>query len=151
MTKISERSFETIENSASSAPKVVDQFGASVEKGNKQLTEAFLKFASSAEETQKMLTPILETTNLVGYELTLKTVAALQANTEAGFSHLQALLGANSPSQFFELQSTYLRKRVDASIEQAKEFRALANKAVAEISKPIKGAFDKALTDLKAT
>ncbi|PDS69050.1 phasin, partial [Rhizobium phaseoli] len=66
MTKISERSFETIENPGSSSLKVPDQFAASVEKGNKKVTEAFLKFASGAEATQKMLPPILETTSLFG-------------------------------------------------------------------------------------
>ncbi|NKF32819.1 phasin, partial [Pseudomonas sp. BGM005] len=54
MTKISERSFETIENPGSSSLKVPDQFGASVEKGNKKVTEALLKLASGAEATQKM-------------------------------------------------------------------------------------------------
>ncbi|WP_104825602.1 phasin [Rhizobium sp. NXC24] len=149
-TKASERSFETIENSASSPLKVADQIGASVEKGNKQLTEAFFKFASSAEEAQKILTPIFETATLAGYELSLKSVAALHANAVAGFSYLQALLGANSPSQVFELQSAFLHKRVDTSIEDAKEFRALASKAVAEIAKPINNAFEKFLADLKA-
>ncbi|AVA24353.1 phasin [Rhizobium sp. NXC24] len=150
MTKVPERSFETIENLASSPLKVADQIGAAVETGNKQLTEVFLKFASSTEETQKILTPIFETTKQVGYELSRKAIAALQANTEAGFSHLQALLSAASPSQVFELQSSFLHKRVDASIENAKEFGALVTKAAAQISKPIRDASDKVLTDLQA-
>ncbi|UWU25541.1 phasin (plasmid) [Rhizobium sp. CB3060] len=150
MTKVSERSFETIEDLASSPLKMADQIGDVVEKGNKQLAEVFLKFASSTEETQKILTPIFETTKDVGYELSRKTVAALQANTEASFSHLQALLSATSPSQLFELQSSFLHKRVNASIENAKEFGALVSKAAAEISKPIRDASDKVLTDLQA-
>ncbi|AJC82495.1 UNVERIFIED_ORG: phasin [Rhizobium etli] len=151
MTKISERSFETIENPASSPLKVPDQFGASVEKGNKQVTEALLKFASGAEATQKMLAPILETTSLFGNELWWKTIAALQADAEASFSHLQALLGANSPSQILELQSTFLSKRVETSLQHAKEVRVLSSRAVEEISKPVKDAFDKVLTNPKAT
>ncbi|MDK4729007.1 phasin (plasmid) [Rhizobium sp. Pop5] len=151
MTKISERSFETIENPGSSSLKVPDQFAASVEKGNKKVTEAFLKFASGAEATQKMLPPILETTSLFGNELWWKTIAALQADAEASFSHLQALLGANSPSQILEQQSTFFRKRVETSLQHAKEVRVLSSRAVEEISKPVKDAFDKVLTDLKAT
>ncbi|OWO90040.1 phasin, partial [Rhizobium esperanzae] len=94
---------------------------------------------------------ILETTSLFGNELSWKTIAALQADAEAGFSHLQALLSANSPSQVLELQSTFLRKRVETSLQHAKEFRVLASRTVEEISKPVKDAFDKVLTDLKAT
>ncbi|WP_105374889.1 phasin [Neorhizobium huautlense] len=150
MTKISERPFEAIENQASSTLKAADQFGASVEKGNKQVTEAFSKLAFGAEATQKMLPPIIETTSHFGNELSWKTIAALQGETEASFSHLQALLSANSPSQVLELQSAFMRKRAETGLQQAKEFRALASKAVAEISKPIKDAFDKVLTDLKA-
>ncbi|WP_411196924.1 phasin, partial [Rhizobium sp.] len=115
------------------------------------VTEAFLKLASGAEATQKMLPPILETTSLFGNELWWKTIAALQADAEASFSHLQALLGANSPSQILEQQSTFFRKRVETSLQHAKEVRVLSSRAVEEISKPVKDAFDKVLTDLKAT
>ncbi|SCB62286.1 hypothetical protein GA0061105_1421, partial [Rhizobium aethiopicum] len=39
----------------------------------------------------------------------------------------------------------------ETSLQHAKEVRVLSSRAVEEISKPVKDAFDKVLTDLKAT
>jgi phasin len=79
----------------------------------------------------------------------LKTIAALRANAEANFSHLEALIGVKSLSELVELQTAFVRKRVEMSVEQAKEFQALTSKATSEVSKPVKVAFEKALKELK--
>ena len=81
--------------------------------------------------------------------MSLKTVAALRANAEADFSYLEALVGAKSLSEVIELQTTFLRKRVEMGVEQAKDFQALTTKAATDISKPVKDAFEKTLRDLK--
>ncbi|TIU69539.1 MAG: phasin, partial [Mesorhizobium sp.] len=82
--------------------------------------------------------------------LSLKTIAALRANADAGFSHLEALVSAKSLSEVVELQTAFLRKRAELAVEQAKEFQAVASKAAEDVSKPIKTAFEKALKDIKA-
>lgn len=65
-------------------------------------------------------------------EMLLKTIAALQANAEAGFTHLEALVAVKSPSEFFELQSAFLRKQIEKSAEQAKAIQALMLRASEE-------------------
>ncbi|TIX94310.1 MAG: phasin, partial [Mesorhizobium sp.] len=72
------------------------------------------------------------------------------ANADAGFSHLEALIGAKSLSEVVELQTSFLRKRAELAVEQAKEFQAVASKAAEDVAKPIKTAFEKALKDIKA-
>jgi phasin len=74
----------------------------------------------------------------------------LRANAEASFSHLEALVGAKTLSEVVELQTAFLRKRVESTVEQAKEFQAVASKAAEDVSKPVKTAFEKALKDIKA-
>nr|WP_244662195.1 phasin family protein [Mesorhizobium huakuii] len=93
---------------------------------------------------------IFENTKAVGNELSLKTIAALRANAEADLSHLQALVGAKLPSAVIALQSNLLRKGLEMCVEQTKEFQALSTKGVANVTKPIKDALEKALTDAKA-
>ncbi|MER9063951.1 phasin [Mesorhizobium sp. M0698] len=152
MSKTAEKTSETVEKTelpAFDPSKATDQLRAVAEKDVEQSKEALAKFQSGAEDTQKVLKSTFETAKSVGNELSLKTIAALRANAEADLSHLEALVGAKSPSEVFELQTTFLSKRVEMGVEQAKEFQALTTKAVTDVSKPVKDAFEKALKDLK--
>ncbi|RAZ85615.1 phasin [Mesorhizobium hawassense] len=124
---------------ASGQPRIV------AENGGEQLTGVFVKFASGVEDAWRILNSTVETTKAIGNELSQKTFGALRTNGEADFSHLRALIGAKFPSEVIELQSTFVRKRVEMGLEQAKEFQALTTKAVAEISKPIRDEFEKLL------
>lgn len=143
---------DTVENTAFPTfdpSKATDQFRAVAEKGVEQSKEAYAKFASGTETTQKALQSSFETAKTVGNELSLKTIAALRANAEAGFSHLEALVAVKSPSEFVELQTAFLRTQVEKTVEQAKEFQALTTKAAEDVSKPIKDVYEKAMKDLK--
>jgi phasin len=151
MTKA--KTAETIENvefPSFDASKATDQIRAFAEKSVEQSKEAYAKLKTGAEETQKVLESTFETAKTVSSDLSLKTIAALRANAEAGFSHLEALIGAKSLSEVVELQTSFLRKRVESTVEQAKEFQAVASKAAEDVSKPVKTAFEKALKDIKA-
>ncbi|NRP76133.1 hypothetical protein ILFOPFJJ_07057 [Ensifer psoraleae] len=153
MSKIADKlsqTAETVEYLAFDPSKATDQVYEVAEKGVEQSKEAFAKFQSGAEETQKALKRTFETAMLVGNELWLTTIAALRANTEADFSHLQALAGAKSLSEAIELQTTFLRKRVEMGVKQANDLWAFTTKAVIDISQPVKGAVEKTLRDLKA-
>jgi phasin len=131
------------------ASKATDQFRAFAEKGVEQSKEVYAKVKASAEDTQKALESTFETAKSVGSELSLKTIAAMRANAEAGFSHLEALLGVKSVSEFVELQTAFLRKGVEMTVEQAKDLQAVTTKAAEEVSKPMKDVFEKAMKELK--
>ncbi|ESZ65267.1 phasin [Mesorhizobium sp. L103C119B0] len=151
MTKA--KTAETIENvefPSFDASKATDQIRAFAEKGVEQSKEAYSKLKTGAEETQKVLESTFETAKTVSSDLSLKTIAALRANAEAGFLHLEALIGAKSLSEVVELQTAFLRKRVETTVEQAKDFQAVVSKAAEDVSKPVKTAFEKALKDIKA-
>ncbi|RWI92609.1 MAG: phasin [Mesorhizobium sp.] len=144
---------ETIENaeSATNEPyKVTEQVRAVAEQGVEQAKEAFSKLESNAETTQKALESTLEVAKTTRNEVSLKTIAALRANAEAGFAHLEALVAMKSPSEFFELQAAFVNKQIDTSVEQAKTLQAVMLRATEDVSKPIKDAFEKALKNLKA-
>ena len=151
MTKA--KTAETIENvefPSFDASKATDQIRAFAEKGVEQSKEAYVKLKTGAEETQKVLESTYETAKTVSSDLSLKSIAILRTNAEASFSHLEALVGAKTLSEVFELQTAFLRKRVETTVEQAKDFQAVASKAAEDVSKPVKTAFEKALKDIKA-
>src|SRR5262245_57355381 len=140
---------ETSEFPAFDPSAATEQLRTIAEQGVEQSKEAYAKLKSGAEDAQKAIESTFETAKSAGSELSLKTIAALRANAEANFSHLEALLGVKSLSELVELQTAFVRKRVEMSVEQAKEFQALTTKATTEVSKPVKDAFEKAMKDLK--
>ena len=131
------------------ATAATDQFRAFAEKGVEQTKEAYSKMKANAEDAQKVLESTFETARSASSDLSLKSIAAMRANSEAAFSHLEALVGVKSVSEFLELQTVYLRKRVEMTVEQAKDMQALSSKAAEEVGKPIKDAFEKAMKELK--
>jgi len=150
MAKISEKTvFENVEFPSFDSTKATDQIRAFAEKGVEQSKEAYAKLKTGAEETQKALEASFETARAVSSDLSLKTISALRANAEADFAHLEALIGAKSISDVVELQSGFLRRRVEMGVEQAKDFQASATKAAEDLVKPIKTVFEKTVKELK--
>ena len=140
---------ENVEFPSFDASKATDQIRAFAEKGVEQSKEAYAKLKTGAEETQKVLESTYETAKTVSSDLSLKTIAVLRANADAGFSHLEALVGARSLSEVVELQTAFVRKQVETSVKQAKDFQAVATKAAEDVSKPVKTAVEKAFGELK--
>lgn len=141
---------ETAESANFNPSKATEQVRAVAEQCVEQAKEAFSKLKSDAETTQKAFESTLEVAKTTSNEVSLKTIATLRANAEAGFKHLEALVAVKSPSEFFELLTAFVNKQTDVSIEQAKTLQAVMLKAGEDVSKPIKDAFEKALKELKA-
>ena len=131
------------------AEKATDQFRAFAEKGVEQSKEAYAKLKTGAENAQKALESTFETAKNAGSEFSLKSIAAARSNAEAGFSHLEALVGAKSLSEVIELQTAFVRKAFETAIEQTKDLQAASTKAAEEVSKPLKDVFEKSVKDLK--
>jgi phasin len=140
---------ETIEFPTFDANKASDQFRAFAEKGVEQSKEAYAKLKAGAESAQKALESSFETAKSAGNDLSLKTIAALRANAETDFAHLESLVGAASVSELFELQTSYFRKRVELAVSQAKDLQSASAKAAEEVTKPVKDIFEKSFKELK--
>jgi len=149
MTKTASKPSESIEFPAFDAEQATDQFRAFAEKGVEQSKEAYAKMKSGAEEAQKAFEATYEQLRAATGELSLKAIATMRANAEAGFSHLEALAGVKSLSELIELQTSFVRKNVELAVEQAKDFQTASTKAAEDVAKPVKGAFEKAMKELK--
>ena len=149
MAKAAEKIIENIEFPSFDASKATDQIRAFAEKGVEQSKEAYAKLKTGAEEAQKTLETTYETVKTASNELSLKTISALRTNSEAGFAHLEALVGAKSLSEVIELQTAFVRKSVEQGVAQAKDLQAVSTKAFEDVSKPVKAAFEKAMKELK--
>lgn len=152
MAKTAEKTAEFVENiefPTFDASKATDQFRAFTEKSVEQSKEAYAKLKNGAEETQKAMESTFETAKTVSSDLSLKTISAVRDNVEASFAHLEALVGVKSVSELFEVQTSFLRKRVEVGVEQAKDFQSYASKATEKVAAPMKSVFEKAVRELK--
>jgi phasin len=149
MTKAAAKTAETIEFPSFDAEKASDQFRAFTEKGVEQSKEAYAKMKSGAESAQKAMETSFETARAAGSELSLKSIALARSNAEAGFAHLEALVGAKSISEVIELQTAFLRKAAEMAVEQTKDFQTVSSKAAEDVAKPMKDVFEKSVKELK--
>ena len=149
MTKAATKSAETVEFATCEADRAADQFRACAEKGVEQSKEAYARIKTGAEAAQKAIESSFETAKSAGNDFSLKSIAAARANTEAGLTHLEALVAAKSLSEVIELQTAFVRKSVETAVEQAKDFQAASTKAAEDVSKPFKDVFEKTVRELK--
>ena len=140
---------DTIEFPSFDASKATEQLRDFTEKGMEQTKEVYSKLKSGAEDAQKTFESTYETARATGADLSLKAISAMRANADATFSHLEALVGVKSVSEFIELQTAWMRKSVESAVEQTKDLQAASTKAVEDVSKPVKTAFEKTMKELK--
>ena len=150
MSKTTEKTAEFIENAypAFDASKAIEQVSAFTEKGVEQSKDVLAKFKADSEMAQKALETSFASAKAASSNLSLKTIAVLRANTEAAFSHFEALIAVKSPSELAELQTAFVRKQIESAVEQAKDFQAATTKAFEDVSKPMKTAFEKAMKEI---
>lgn len=139
----------TVEFPSLDTEKASEQFRAFAEKGVETSKDAYAKLKLGAENTQKMFESTFNTAKATGDELSLKSIASARANAEAGFSHFEALVGAKSLSEVFELQTAFMRKSFETAIEQAKDFQTTSTRAAEDLAKPFKDVISKAAEELK--
>jgi phasin len=149
MTNAAAMTGETIEFPTFDTEKATDQLRAFAEKGVEQSKETYAKFKAGAEDAQKALETTIETVRAASSDLSLKTINVARANTEAGFAHMQALVGVKSLSELIELQTAFVRKSFETAVEQAKDIQVASTRAGEEIARPLKEAFDKSTRELK--
>nr|WP_295465924.1 phasin [Mesorhizobium sp.] len=140
---------DTIEFPSFDASKATEQLRDFTEKGMEQTKEVYSKLKSGAEDAQKTFESTYETARATGADLSLKAISAMRANADATFSHLEALVGVKSVSEFIELQTAWMRKSMESAVEQAKDIQATSTKAIEDVAKPMKSAFEKTMKELK--
>ena len=90
--------------------KLAESFRDFAEKGAQQSKDAYAKLKTAGEEAGKTLEATVQTAQAGTVEIGLKAIDVLRVNAESSLSHMEALLGVKSAAEFFELQTSFLRK-----------------------------------------
>ncbi|MDR6664311.1 phasin [Rhizobium sp. 1399] len=129
--------------------KLAESFRDFAEKGAQQSKEAYAKLKSAGEEAGKTLEATVQTAQAGSVEIGLKAIDALRVNAESSLSHMEALLGVKSVAEFFELQTSFLRKQAELTVEQAKSLQETTKQVAENVAKPSKEAAEKAMASFK--
>ena len=129
--------------------KFQDNFRELAEKSSVKTKEALSKVKEATEEAGKTVEATLQSAQAGTVELGMKAIEMLRANTEASFSHIEAMMGVKSVAELFELQTSYFRKQAETAVEQAKALQETSKKVAESVTKPGKDAAEKAMSSLK--
>nr|WP_316652451.1 phasin [uncultured Gellertiella sp.] len=130
--------------------KVTESLRDFAEKGAEQSKQAFARMKTVAEDATKTVETTVQSVQAGSVDLGLKAIDALRVNAETSFAHMEALLGVKSVSEFFELQTSFLRKQAETAVEQAKTMQEATRKLAETVAKPAKDAAEKAVASFKA-
>lgn len=130
--------------------KVNETFRDFAEKGAAQSKDAYAKMKIATEEATKTVETTLQTAQAGTVELGLKAIDALRTNAEMSLSHMEALLGVKSIAELVELQTSFIRKQAEVTVEQAKTMQEAVKKVAETVVKPGKEAAEKVMSTFKA-
>jgi phasin len=113
-------------------------------QGVEHARDACAKAKVASEEAAALLekTYVTVARGVTDYNRKLIEIAGI--NARAAFDRAYELLGAKSPSEFFELSTIQMRKQFDVASAQNKELCALAQETANEAAEPIKAGVSKA-------
>ncbi|KGD86238.1 phasin [Rhizobium sp. YS-1r] len=136
--------------SAFDPAKLTEGFREFAEKGATQSREAYAKMKTAAEEATKTVETTLQSAQAGSVELGLKAIDVMRTNADMSLSHMEALLGVKSVSELIELQTAYIRKQAEVTVEQAKSLQDATRKLAEDVAKPGKDAAEKVMATFKA-
>lgn len=136
--------------SAFDPSKFSESFREFTEKGAAQSKEAYAKMKTAAEDATKTIETTLQSAQAGTVELGLKAIDALRTNADMSLSHMEALLGVKSVAELVELQTSFIRKQAEVTVEQAKAMQETAKKVAETVAKPGKEAAEKVISTFKA-
>jgi phasin len=136
--------------SAFDPSKMTEGFRSFAEKGAAQSREAYARMKSAAEDATKTIESTMQTAQAGSVELGLKAIDVMRTNADMSLSHLESLLGVKSVSELVELQTAFVRKQVETTVEQAKAMQETARRLAEGVAQPGKDAAEKAMASFKA-
>ena len=136
--------------SAFDPSKLTESFREFAEKGATQSREAYSRMKAAADETTKTVETTMQSAQAGTVEIGLKAIDAFRSNADLSLSHMEALLGVKSVAELVELQTGFLRRQAEMTVEQAKAMREATRKLAEEVTKPGKEAAEKVMATFKA-
>ena len=123
-------------------------FREMAEKGVAQVRDTNAKAKVACEQAADLLENTYATVAKGAQDYNHKLIEIARTNTCAAFDNVHELLGAKSPSEFFELSTAQMRKQFEIVSGQSKELCALAQEMATEAAEAIKTGVSKGFNNV---
>jgi phasin len=111
---------------------------SALEKSMVESRAAFAKAKTAADETANAFEISFTAANDGAVAINAKALEAMRANADANFDFWKAMFSVKSLPDLVALQTEFARKQGETITAQAREFGAMAQKAMADAVQPIK-------------
>ncbi len=125
-------------------------FREAAHMGAEQSREAYARMREATAGATKTVEDTLHRAHAGSLDLGLKAAEAMRTGTEMSISHLGALMGVRSFSEFVELQSGFMRRQAELAVEQTRGLQEATRKFAEDVTKPGRDAAERAMAGFKA-
>jgi len=130
--------------------RLAQGFREAAEKGAEQSREAYSRMREATADATKTVEDTLHSAQSGTFELGMKAADAMRSNADLSIAHMQALMGVRSMSELFELQSSFVRKQAELTVEQVRDMQEAARKVAQDVVKPGMDAAGRTMAGFKA-
>ena len=108
------------------------------EKSAARAKDTLAKAQAAAEETTKVMERSYSTASKGAADFNLHLLEMAQTNMNAAFDFARQLTRVKSPSEFFELSTTHVRKQFETFSGQTQQLTTLAQKVTTDATQPFR-------------
>lgn len=117
-----------------------EKLRANAEKGIEQIKSQYAQFKGNAENATAKLEESAAAAQAGSRELGLKVLELARLQANAGFDHIQALIGVKNLADALKLQQDFVTAQIEALQVHARQFTDLTRKVATDVAEPVKGA-----------
>jgi phasin len=130
--------------------KMNESFREFAEKGASQSCDAYGRMKFAAEEATNTAQSTIQAAQAGTLEIGLKAMDALRTNADMSLAHLEQLFSVRSISEFMQLQTAFIRRQAELTVEQARTLQDSTRKLAENVVEPGKQAAEKVMATFKA-
>lgn len=124
--------------------QVPEQVRAFAESSVNQAREGYNKFKAAAESNNEAMEAAYSSVTKGASDFTAKLVDIAKVNTALAFDFAQALMGAKTMTEAFEMINSHAHKQLETLTTQSKELAEIGQKAATDVVEPLKASASKA-------
>jgi phasin len=136
--------------SAFDPSRMAQEFRDAAHLGAEQSREAYSRLRDATTDATKTVEDTFHSAQSGSFTLSMTAVDAMRSSADLSIAHMQALMGVRSVSELVELQSTFVRRQAELTVENVRELQEATRKVAEEVTKPGREAAERAMAGFKA-
>ena len=105
--------------------------------------DAYVRMKTAAEEATRTVESTMKSAQAGTMAFGIQAIEAMRTSAQLSLSHLEALMGVTSVSELVELQTAFMRRQAEITVEQASAMQESARKLAETMARPATPAADR--------